>query len=34
VIGELHRDEVLRRAALMGIEYLAKHKEFIDTVES
>ena len=25
-----HRDEVLRKATLVGVEYLAKHKEFDD----
>jgi DNA repair exonuclease SbcCD nuclease subunit len=31
---ELQRDEVLRRATLMGIEYLAKHKEEFQAVET
>jgi DNA repair protein SbcD/Mre11 len=32
--SELQRDEVLRRAALLGIEYLAKHKEEFEAVET
>lgn len=34
LISDLQRDEVLRRAALMGIEYLAKHKEQFEVVEN
>ncbi len=30
---ELRRDDVLRRAAMVGIEYLAKHKEHVESVE-
>ncbi len=33
-LGEGQRDEVLRRATLLGIEYLARHKELADVAES